>query len=166
VKRPALAVLANLAYVALLGFFFAHVEVQIEGAAGWAASLPTWRIEGHWLLDVFCGGRPLTGYHAWIFSFMALVFHLPVVLLATWSWRVELRILGSLALFWIIEDGLWFVLNPAFGVARFAPQSAPWHVHWLGPLPTDYWTFGGVGLALLIASHLQRRSVSFASHAR
>ncbi len=156
-KEGTRGALATLAYVALLGLFFAQVEIQIEGAAGWAASLPTWRIEEHWLLDWFWGGRPLTGYHAWVFAFMALVFHWPLVVQATWSWRLELRILGALALFWIIEDALWFVLNPAFGPARFAPETVPWHEHWLGPLPTDYWTFGGVGLALLLGSYGVRR---------
>jgi hypothetical protein len=51
-------------WVFLPAFFFANVEIQIEGAHGWAASLPTWRIEKHQLLDIFCGGRPMTGYHA------------------------------------------------------------------------------------------------------
>src|SRR6185295_3804223 len=131
-KRTAASILAALLYVVLLALFFAQVEIQVEGASGWAASLPTWRIERHWLLDWFWGGRPLTGYHAWVFSFMALVFHLPAVLLQRWSWRIELRILGALALFWIIEDWLWFVMNPAFGLARFAPQFVPWHKNWFG----------------------------------
>jgi hypothetical protein len=29
-------------------------------------------------------------------------------------------------------------------------------VHWIGPLPTDYWTFGTTGLALLIGSYVER----------
>jgi len=59
------------------GVLFAEVEIQIEGAAGWASSL---RLEDrdHWLLDLFWGGRPMTGYHAWVFSFMFLAFHLGV----------------------------------------------------------------------------------------
>lgn len=149
--------LGLLAYVALLSFFFAQVEIQIEGAAGWAANLPTWRIEKHWLLDWFWGGRPLTGYHAWVFSFMALVFHLHYLLLRTWSWRLELRILGTLALFWIIEDWLWFVCNDAFGLARFTPDFVPWHKHWLAGVPTDYLTMGGLGLLAVMLSYRGRR---------
>ena len=72
--RNGRALLLTLVWVALLALFFAEVEIQIEGAAGWAANLPTWRIEQHWLLDIFWGGRPMTGYHAWVFSFMALIF--------------------------------------------------------------------------------------------
>ena len=75
---PQRRTLALVAWVLLLGFFFANVEIQIEGSAGWAANLPTWRIEKHWLLDLFWGGRAMTGYHAWVFPFVALFFHLPV----------------------------------------------------------------------------------------
>ena len=149
--------LALVAYVAVLGFFFAEVEIQIEGAAGWAANLPTWRIEAHWLLDIFWGGRPMTGYHAWVFSFMALTFHLPGILVGAWSWRLESRILGALALFWIIEDGLWFVCNPAYGLARFVPEAIPWHKHWLFGMPTDYAVMGSLGLLLLRLSYTSPR---------
>ena len=147
------SLLLLLLWVTLLGYFFAMTEIQIEGAHGWAASLPTWRIEKHPLLDIFWGGRPMTGYHAWVFPFMALAFHLPMVMLGRFSWRLEARCLGSLMLFWIIEDFLWFVCNPAFGLARFTPSFIPWHKHWLCGMPTDYITFTLVGLALLAWSY-------------
>lgn len=136
-------------WVALLGFFFAMTEIQIEGPHGWASSLPTWRIEKHPLLDIFWGGRAMTGYHAWVFSFMFLMFHLPQAVLGSFSLRIEARCLGSLMFFWIIEDFLWFVCNPAFGIARFAPQSIPWHKHWILGMPTDYLVFVLVGAVLL-----------------
>lgn len=126
-------------WVILLAGFFAQVEIQIEGGAGWAANLPTWRIENHWLLDVFWGGRPMTGYHAWIFSFMFLMFHFPLVFSGQWSWRSEARVLACVMLFWIGEDFLWFVANPAYGLARFDPVSISWHKHWLWVAPVDYW---------------------------
>ncbi|KAB8040244.1 hypothetical protein [Janthinobacterium aquaticum] len=129
----------TLAWVALLGLFFAQVEIQIEGPAGWAANLPTWRIEHHWLLDIFWGGRPMTGYHAWVFPFIALFFHFPMLFMAQWSARLECRAVGCIMLFWIIEDYLWFVFNSAYGVARFNPADVAWHKHWLWFAPTDYW---------------------------
>src|SRR5450830_1433060 len=70
-----------LGFVLLLAFFFAKVEIQIEGAEGWAVNLPTWRIEQHLLLTLFWGGRAMTGYHAWMFTFIALIFHLPLVMI-------------------------------------------------------------------------------------
>jgi len=144
-----LHLLLLLLWVLLLAFFFANVEIQIEGCHGWAASLPTWRIDKHPLLDIFWGGRPMTGYHAWIFSFMFLAFHFPQVLLNSFSLRIEARCLGCLMLFWIVEDYLWFVLNPAFGIDRFSPAFVPWHKQWLLGIPTDYLVFTIVGGALL-----------------
>ena len=47
--------------IVVLAYVFAKVEVHIEGTNGWASKLPTWRIERHWLLDLFFGGRPMTG---------------------------------------------------------------------------------------------------------
>lgn len=141
-----------LTWVVLLAACFAQVEIQIEGARGWAASLPTWRVESHWLLDLFWGGRPLTGYHAWVFSFMTLAFHLPPVLTGRFSWRLEARCFGSLMVFWILEDFLWFALNPAYGVGRLAPAFVPWHRHWTLGFPTDYFTFLAVGGLLLWSS--------------
>lgn len=142
-----------LSWVALLGFFFAQAEIQIEGAAGWAANLPTWRIERHWLLDIFWGGRAMTGYHAWIFPFMALMFHLPLFFTGQWSWRLEARTIACLMLFWLIEDFLWFILNPAYGLAQFSPAYIPWHIHWLWFAPTDYWMSLFIGGLLLWFSY-------------
>ncbi len=140
----------------LCSFFFAKVEIQIEGPAGWAANLPTWRIESHWLLDLFWGGRPMTGYHAWVFSFMALVFHLPILMSGRWTFSREARIIGCLMLFWIIEDFLWFILNPAYGMSRFSPGQVPWHKNWVLGMPTDYLTFTVIGGALYIWSFTGR----------
>lgn len=142
----------TLAWVVLLAFFFAQVEIVIEGGAGWAANLPTWRIEKHWLLDIFWGGRAMTGYHAWVFPFIALFFHLPLFMFGHWSWRAEFRVLACIMLFWIVEDFLWFVLNPAFGLARFHPAAIPWHKHWLWGAPADYWFYGAAMILFLYLS--------------
>jgi len=138
----------TISWVLLLAYFFANVEIQIEGAAGWAANLPTWRIERHWLLDIFWGGRAMTGYHAWIFPCVALFLHFPLVFAGSWSWRAEARVLGCILLFWIAEDFLWFVFNPAYGIAHFSSEFVPWHPHWWGMVPVDYWV--SLGLSALL----------------
>ncbi|MBL8250179.1 MAG: hypothetical protein JNK31_00765 [Candidatus Competibacter sp.] len=145
-----------LLYIVSLAALFAMVEIQIEGGQGWASGLPTWRIEAHWLLDVFWGGRPMTGYHAWVFPFMLLAFHLPLVLTGAFSWRLEARCLGSVMLFWVIEDACWFLFNPAFGSAGLIPDRVPWHKHWWFGLPSDYYLFGLAGLGLVGISYRQR----------
>lgn len=139
-----------LAWVLLMAVFFAEVEIQIEGAAGWAAQLPTWRIEHHWLLDIFWGGRPMTGYHAWVFSFMALAFFAPLAFAGRFRVREAALALAGLMLFWIVEDFLWFVLNPAYGLARFGPQQIPWHRRWWLGAPTDYWVAVIGSMAILV----------------
>jgi hypothetical protein len=136
-------------WIGVLSFFFAKVEIHIEGEAGWAAKLPTWRIENHWLLDILWGGRPMTGYHAWVFPFMALIFHLPLFIHGRWTLHLEARVLGGLMLFWILEDFLWFVLNPAFGIKKFRPQFIPWHPYWFFLVPVEYVVFTTVGLFLI-----------------
>ena len=156
-----------LAFVIVAATFFAQVEIQIEGTQGWAAGMPTWRIEKHWLLDLFWGGRPMTGYHAWCFSFIALIFHAAVFISGRWTWRLEGRILGCVMIFWIIEDFLWFVLNPAWTLTRFDAAHIPWHKFWFcGVVPNDYVTFTTVGTILLLWSYrliprlVRRRAVT------
>lgn len=145
-----------LGWVALLAFFFAQAEIQIEGDAGWAANLPTWRIEEHWLLDIFWGGRAMTGYHAWVFPFIALFFHFPLFFNGQWSWQAECRVIACIMLFWIVEDFLWFVLNPAYGIDRFHADAIPWHKRWLWLAPVDYWMYSFVLVLLLWLSYKRR----------
>ena len=153
---PLTRLVCLLGAIVLLSLLFAQAEIEIEGPHGWAGNLPTWRIENHPLLDVLWGGRPLTGYHVCIFAFMFCVFHLTIVIDGWPSLRLEARILGSLMLFWIVEDALWFALNPAFGIRHLTPEYVPWHKHWLMGLPTDYIVFPLVA-ALLLGYSLRRR---------
>lgn len=125
--------------VVSLAATFALIEIQIEGKAGWAANLPTWRLRHHWWQRLF-PGRPLTGYHFWVQVFIVLVAHLPFAFGLPWGWAVELRALAFVLLFWVVEDFLWFVLNPHFGLRRFKPEHIPWHREaWWWIAPRDYW---------------------------
>jgi len=134
-------------------FLWAKLEVEIEGKHGWAKKLPTWRIEKHFLLDLFMGGRALTGYHAWAFTFVGFAFHLPMIWADYWSWALECEILGSLMLFWVAEDFLWFMLNPHYGWSRYRQQEIEWHPKWFWILPADHWAMIAFGLFLLSWAH-------------
>ena len=146
-------ILLLLGWVLILAALFAELEIQIEGARGWAAGLPTWRMNDAPVIKLFFGGREVTGYHVFAFTFMFCVFHLPLAMLGQFSARLEARILGSLMLFWIIEDFLWFVMNPAYGLPRFRPDCIPWHRVWLLGLPQDYLVFTLAGLILIAWSY-------------
>ena len=148
-QQVLLRIMLPLFWTIVLALFFAQVEIQIEGPEGWGAGLPTWRIEHHWLLDLFWAGRPMTGYHAWVFPFIALFFHFPLFLMQAWSLRTEARIIACLIVFWIVEDFSWFLMNPAFGFSHFDPRYALWHKHWFAGAPVDYWLGGLAALTLL-----------------
>ncbi|HUF11908.1 MAG TPA: hypothetical protein VMN78_02285 [Longimicrobiales bacterium] len=139
--------------LAAVSVAFALLEIQIEGGHGWASGLPTWRIRNRWT-ERFLGARAITGYHLYAHVFVLLLVHLPYAVVPdAWDWRVELRILAFLILFWILEDFLWFVLNPRYRLRRFRPQYVWWHAaSWWGPMPRDYWLFIPVGIVLYLVA--------------
>jgi hypothetical protein len=153
---PAAVWLAHFLFVVALvaiAAAFARLEIEIEGREGWAAALPTWRIENRWTRWLL-GSRPITGYHVWVHVFVLLFLHLPYAAsLVRPSWATEFRLLAFLVLFWILEDFLWFVLNPAYGLARFRQEHVWWYARsWWGFFPREYWLFLPIGIALYIAS--------------
>jgi hypothetical protein len=153
---PKGAILQHILFITFLAAaaaVFALLEIQIEGTQGWAAGLPTWRRDNRWT-RLLLGGRPLTGYHLHAQLFVLIAAHLPFGLgLAAWSMHGEARALAFVVLFWILEDFLWFVLNPAWGVRRFAREPAAWHARaWWWFMPREYWIFLPVGVALYLWS--------------
>ncbi|MGE0481538.1 MAG: hypothetical protein AB7Q17_13805 [Phycisphaerae bacterium] len=135
---------------------FALIEIQIEGPAGWAANLPTWRPRHpqivRWAERLFPGRLP-TGYHLGILAFIAVVAHLPFAFGLPWSWNAELRSIAFFLFFWVAEDFLWFAFNPHFGVRRFRAQYIPWHGRsWWWIAPRDYWIGLAVATFLYVSS--------------
>ena len=142
-----------LALVALTSLF-ALAEIQIEGSSGWAANLPTWKLDTWWT-KLLCSGKPLTGYHLYMQLFTAVAVHLPFALgMAAFSWRLEARVMSFFILFWVLEDFLWFIFNPAYGLKRFKAEHIWWHApSWLWIMPRDYWIFLPVGFVLYCVSY-------------
>jgi hypothetical protein len=134
-----------------LSYCFAEVEIAIEGPHGWAANLPTWRLSEHHWANAFLGGKPVTGYHVWVITFVFSILHMPYVFVAP-SWALEAQILSFFALFWVLEDFLWFVRNPHFGLANFKPDKIWWHSVWWGSAPRDYYVGTVIGVALYAIS--------------
>lgn len=137
----------------LVAFLLAALEVEIEGPNGWASALPTARIENRlvlFLVRPFFGGRPVTLYHAYLFSLLFVFSHAAFIQGLDITWRYECRILSSFFLLAVTWDYLWFVLNPAFGPDKFAREHVAWHAHrrWLFKIfPIDY----VIGFALSMA---------------
>ena len=138
------------AALAAAAFLFAKVEIEIEGGDGWAARLPTWRIQNR-LTEILYGGRPLTGYHLYVQLFVLVFVHLPFALGVPPTWRAEALILSFMILFWIVEDFLWFAVNPRFGIGRFRRGEIWWHEKaWWLVAPREYFLGGAVAAGLYL----------------
>ena len=132
----------------VIAVVLAYLEVQIEGANGWATALPTWRTTDPRITWIFAG-RPVTGYHVALNLLLLAWLHWPA-LFGRWSVVHEARVLSSYALLAVIWDFLWFVLNPHFGLSRYDAAHVWWFRHWILGVPRDYLI--GLGLALLLWS--------------
>lgn len=132
---------------------WAYLEVQIEGRDGWAASLPCWKVTRGpvvWLLQ----GRPWTGYHTAMIAFILLTLHYPSVFHWQWDLGEESFVWGAFFGFLLVEDFLWFVFNPHYGLRRFKRENVPWHPRWLGPIPDFYVFYAVLSSILIVASHV------------
>ena len=142
----------QMAHVTFFGFLtaaavlLALVEIQAEGSNGWGENFPTWRVS-NWLTRLLWGKRPVTGYHLYLNLFVLVLLHFPFAAgFVQWSGRLEFRVFAFLVMFWLLEDFLWFVLNPAYGLHRFKREVVWWHAkNWWGFMPADYWIAAPLG---------------------
>ncbi len=138
-----------------LALWFALIEIEIEGAHGWALRLPTWfrtRGPAGRLYGAISGGKPLTGYHLFMASLPLVILHLPFGYGADWSAAAEVMVLATYMAFAIGWDYLWFILNPAYGLRGFRRGRVWWYAGpWIGPLPYEYYAAvaGSFAVALI-----------------
>jgi len=139
---------------------FALAEIEIEGARGWAESLPTWYRVTPWyarLFSLVMAGKPLTGYHAVMLPLTFVSFHVGFAMGQPWSMGTEALVLGRFFFWIIVWDLIWFLFNPPFGWSRFRPGQVWWlGKHWLGPFPQEYWTGALFSFALVALGHGDR----------
>jgi len=133
-------------YLFLICFFLANLEIQIEGANGWAAKLPTWRITDPAWTWIF-GGRPITGYHIFLNLLLLSFFHFPL-LFTKFSIIIESKIIYCFSIIAVVWDFQWFVMNPNFGIRNYRPENVWWFKNWLFGFPIDY--FVGIAVSCLI----------------
>jgi hypothetical protein len=132
----------------------ACVEIEAEGKYGWAEKMPTWyRVQGFLprLFGFFMNGKPLTGYHAFMFFVPLLIFHVPFVSGIPWTGPAELQALAMYFAWSVLWDYHWFVLNPHYA-GRFSKDRVWWHKKspWVfGIFPLDY--LGGLAASFIAA---------------
>jgi hypothetical protein len=100
----------DLIFLLTLSTIFAFIEIEIEGKYGWAEKLPTAKI---------IPSSKVTYYHLYIFVYVSIVF-LFIYGLNSYS-------LALIILFFSIEDFLWFILNPNYGITKYNKENIWWH---------------------------------------
>ena len=135
-------------------FGLACIEIEIEGGYGWVQRLPTWWLSRGIVGRIYAiamGHRPLTGYHVFAFTIPLLILHLTYTMGVEWTLGEELRTIATFFALAVIWDYLWFVLNPAYTVARFKRGNVWWfEVPWIWRFPLDY--YSGIGLSVALAA--------------
>lgn len=142
-----------LVFLIFISFVLAKLEINIEGKDGWAKNLPTWKVKNKFTNFIY-GDLPLTGYHFWLMAFILLFLHFPFLMFKAWTLSLELETLSLFFLTWLVEDFLWFVLNPGYGLRKFNKKGIIWHHEWFAKIPTSYYKFASVGIVLLLLSRL------------
>jgi hypothetical protein len=138
-------------YFFAIAFVLAQLEIQIEGAHGWAEKLPTWRWQTPAVLR--WAGKPITGYHVFLLLFILLFMHLPMMYIG-FSLQREAEILALFFLLAVFWDFLWFVCNPHFGLAQFHASRVWWFKLWMLGLPTAYFTSAALSLLIYAGAQL------------
>ena len=104
--------LINTSYTTLYAFLWACMEIEIEGKDGWAANLPTTSF--------------LESHFTWYHVFMNLIVSLTMGRLM-WSQGGIFHCVFYIAEWFLLEDFLWFALNPDFGLEKYTPEHIWWH---------------------------------------
>lgn len=135
--------IGSILFWSLFAAVIACVEIESEGRYGWAEKMPTWyRTTGFWgrLYGLLMNGKPLTGYHAFMFFFPVLLFHAHFLMGVPWTGAGELKAWALYFAWCPLWDYFWFVLNPHYA-GRFTKDGVWWHARsrWIfGMFPLDY----------------------------
>jgi hypothetical protein len=128
----------------VLALFFALTEIEVEGSNGWAEKLPTWRhtkTVSARLYGLFVSGKPLTGYHLFLFMIPIMIFHTSFFTGVAWSIPRELVSWSIYFAFGPTWDALWFILNPYYTISNLRKENIWWYnkSFWLlDRIPSDY----------------------------
>lgn len=123
-------------WMIILAFFHSLQETQIEGKNGWSRHLPTFRI--NIFLTKLLIGKDISGYHIFMLIMWFVIFH-GIFLFQSWTLKTEYMIMGFFSCYWVIEDFLFFIVNPHYGIKSFRPNKIDWHRRWVfNIIPVSY----------------------------
>lgn len=131
-------------FVYVFALLYACIEIEIEGPNGWCKNLPTAKnVIGHFsLYHIYMVVLALTIISGFIyFRESSCETESP----ARRCRRALSRFVFLATIFFLFQDFLWFVLNPAFTLANYSEMSIPWHSPWYAGMP--WFNYVGLGLA-------------------
>ena len=125
-------------FIAVFAILYSALEIEIEGEdGGWAKNLPT--VPSHL--------GELTVYHV----IMNIIIILVVVYSTMMISKMNIWITAYFVIAWfLIEDFIWFVLNPFFTLKKYTKKDIWWHGRqpWFLGIPMHNW-FGLAGMLIL-----------------
>lgn len=100
---------------------FSVVEAYQEGPQGW-------KLNPKWFRLRLTKKYFLTAYHVvmFLFLFPVFIFVLPLYLVG-WSMHLFAVLLFSYLVGIVVEDFLWFVVNPEFAFSKWNPFHTSWY---------------------------------------
>jgi len=95
-------------------------EAYIEGKNPWARASVGWKLR-------LSRKVVITGYHAWLLLFLLFAFSLPLIIYG-WDFKLFGVLVSAVSIGVVIEDFLWFVVNPYYGIKEhWNPENAYWY---------------------------------------
>ena len=121
-------------FIFFSALLYALIEIEIEGKEGWAKNLPTARnIIGK-----------MTLYHVFMFVFIIIMFIRIYPMYGNNSFITIFYVTS----WFLLEDFLWFVLNPYYTLKNYKKEEIWWHSNqsWIAGIPFHNF----MGLILLL----------------
>jgi hypothetical protein len=152
------------AFFFMLALLFSAGFASVEGSIPYAGNLPdVWRPDPNlWWVKILYWfpnlGRPVNGLDTF---FLLLaggfgIFLVPVYMKThghPYGLKDWFEMLTVFIVFSVIEDWVWYLINPFFGIQRFWPEYIPNWMHplWFMGLPSQYWygLFASIPVALI-----------------
>jgi hypothetical protein len=97
-----------------IAFWESHIDTD-----GWAKTQQGWRIN--------LGIRELTAYHFWSWGVMIPLFLILPIAIYGWNAHLFWLLVASALIGTVVEDTLWFVVNPKFGIKKWNSHYGHWH---------------------------------------
>ena len=124
-------------FIAIYAILYSMLEIEIEGKAGWAKNLPT----------AASGIGRFTIYH--LLMNLIVIITIAYAINFTQSSNI-LTIIFFIVSWFLIQDYMWFILNPFYTFKKYTQKNIPWHGQqmWILNMPLHNW-LGLIGMLLI-----------------